>query len=103
MCVETNPASAEQAAAYHQWYNDTHLQECVGVEGFVSARRFAPVGHEGAFLAIYEIDADDIDAVRDRLTAFLRSSDSSTPVGVQMNPPPAVRFYEEIGGYQPDG
>jgi hypothetical protein len=101
MCVETWPASPEQAAAYHEWYNETHLRETVGVEGFVSARRFAPVGPDGPFLAIYEIDHDDIEDVRDRLTAFLRSDDSTKPVGVRMDPPPVVRYFVEIVDYTP--
>jgi hypothetical protein len=101
MCVETWPASPEQAADFHKWYNETHLQEIVRVEGFVSARRFAPAGHEGPFLAIYEIEDDDIEQARARLTAFLRSEESSTPVGVQMDPRPVVRYYQEIAEHHP--
>lgn len=101
MLVETWPASAERAAAYHQWYNETHMRETVGVDGFVSARRFAPVGHDGPFIAVYEIDADDIEEARDRLTAFLRSDRSSPPVDVQMDPPPVVRYFQQIAECKP--
>jgi hypothetical protein len=103
MCVETWPASPEQEAAYHEWYNETHMQETVGVKGFLSARRFAPVSHDGPFIAIYEIEDDDIEQVQARLTAFLRSDQSSTPVGVQRDPPPVVRFFREIAEYPTPG
>ena len=59
--VESRPASPEQAADYHQWYNETHLPEMLSVDGFVSARRFEPVEGDGPFIAIYEFDTDDLD------------------------------------------
>jgi hypothetical protein len=94
--VETRPASPEQEAAYHAWYDGTHLQEVVGVEGFVSARRFAPVGDDGPFVAIYEIDADDLEAARSRLTEAIRSGKVNNSPTVQADPPPVVRFFREI-------
>jgi hypothetical protein len=60
MYVESRPVTAERLAEHHAWYNDTHLRQVVGVDGIVSARRFAPVGDDGPFVAIYEIEADDL-------------------------------------------
>jgi hypothetical protein len=97
MYVETRPASPEQAEAYHRWYNDVHIPELLGVDGFVSARRFEPLGHDGPFVAIYEIEADDIEAVRDRQSEATRSGGHTAPTDVQMDPPPVVRYYREIG------
>ena len=60
--VETMPASPDREAEYHEWYNDTHLEQILSVEGIVSARRFAPTDGNGPFIAIYELDCDDLDA-----------------------------------------
>ena len=67
MYVETMPVSSDREAEYHKWYNDTHLAQVTSVEGVVSARRFAPVDGNGPFIAIYELDCDDLDAAVQRL------------------------------------
>lgn len=85
--VVTRPASPEDAAAYHQWYDETHIPEILSVPGMVQARRYeAP---DGSFVAIYEVDIDvaeaeaNLAAARDRHTP---------PVGVCMDPPPAAQW-----------
>lgn len=93
--VETRPGSPEEAAAYHEWYNEVHLKEVVAVEGFVAARRYEPVGHDGPFVAIYEIEAEDLEEARARLRKALDST-ASKPVGVQVDPPPKMLYYSEI-------
>ena len=60
--VETMPVSPDREAEYHKWYNDTHLAQILSVDGIVSARRFAPTDGNGPFIAIYELDCDDLDA-----------------------------------------
>ena len=56
--------------AYNAWYDDVHLADVLNVPGFVAARRFAAVPSvhgelpAARYLAIYEIDADDLDAVQ---------------------------------------
>ena len=60
--VETMPASPDKEAEYHKWYNETHLEQILSVDGIVSARRFAPTDGNGPFIAIYELDCDDLDA-----------------------------------------
>ena len=61
--LETMPVSPDREAEYHKWYNDTHLAEICSVDGIVSARRFAPTDGNGPFIAIYELDCDDLDGV----------------------------------------
>ncbi len=53
---------------YNDWYQNFHLQQMVALPGFVSAQRFRfsrSLGERNIFpyMAIYEIDSDDIDAV----------------------------------------
>jgi hypothetical protein len=96
--VETRPSSAERLQEYSTWYNETHLPEVVAMEGFVSGRRYEPVGHDGPFVAIYEIDADDIGEVRSRVLEAMKAGDAYTRANgvVQRDPPPLARFFREI-------
>ena len=58
-----------QEDAYNDWYDNRHLAEVLGVDGFVSAQRFRlshqkpPAGGAASgYLAIYEMETDDVDA-----------------------------------------
>ena len=35
--VETMPVSPDKEADYHKWYNDTHLEQILSVEGIICA------------------------------------------------------------------
>jgi hypothetical protein len=99
--LETNPVSPDCEAEYHDWYNDTHLEEICSVEGITSARRFAPTDGSGPFVAIYELDCDDLDAVVDRLRELGASGKMSSLRYLSMdNPPPIPKVYGQIGSYQ---
>jgi hypothetical protein len=73
--VFTEP-KAGQEDAYNDWYDNVHLAEVIAVEGFVAAQRFKIVDVQGnapgasRYLAIYEIEADNPNAVIDRLMAL---------------------------------
>jgi hypothetical protein len=99
MYVETMPVSPDREADYHTWYNDTHLAEIVSVEGIVSARRFAPVDGNGPFIAIYELDSDDLAGAQQRLAALGQSGQMSSLEHLQLDPAPVTRIYREIGSY----
>ena len=91
--VESRPISPERAAEYHAWY-ETHLAQIVAVDGFVAGRRFAPIGDDGPFVAIYEIEADDLEAARARLVEARQAGKLANPGLVQVDPPPVVRLLE---------
>jgi hypothetical protein len=101
MYVETMPVSPDREADYHKWYNDTHLAEILSVEGIVSARRFAPTDGNGPFIAIYELDCDDLDAAVDRLAELGASGQMSSVELLNMDTPPIPRVYREIGSLGP--
>ena len=97
--VETMPASPDREAEYHKWYNDTHLEQILSVDGIVSARRFAPTNGDGPFIAIYELDCDDLDAA-----AAARRSARLALTGldnIAMDPKPIPNVYREIGSLGP--
>jgi hypothetical protein len=101
MYVETMPVSPDKEAEYHTWYNDTHLAHVTSVDGIVSARRFAPTDGNGPFIAIYELDCDDLDGVVERLGKLGKSGKMSSLQFLSMDsPPPIPKVYREIGSYE---
>jgi hypothetical protein len=97
--LETRPVSPDREGDYHKWYNDTHLSEICSVDGIVSARRFAPTDGEGPFIAIYELECDDLDAVVERLGELGRSGKMSSLELLDLSTPPVPKVYREIGSY----
>lgn len=92
LIVESRPASAEELAIYHEWYDHTHIPEIMQVAGFLSGRRLRSVDGE-TFIAIYEIEGD-VEAAKAALAQA--SPGMSRPVGLQMDPPPSVRYFEYL-------
>ena len=85
--VLTNPVAGKEAE-YNDWYNGQHIPDILNVPGFVSGQRFrladAQLGGEKSrthkYLAIYEIETDDVAAtlneLRTRGTAEIVPSDA---------------------------
>lgn len=100
--VESMPSSPERLDDYHAWYDETHLRQVVGVGGIVSARRFTPVADDGPFVAIYEIEADDLQGVLASLGEATARGDIQMTDAMQLDPPPTVRLLELRTAYEPD-
>ena len=94
LIVESRPASPEEAAAYHEWYDHTHLPEILKVDGFVSARRLESLDSD-TFIVIYEIEGD-VEAARAALQRAQSTGAMSRPQGVQLSPPPTVRYFRDL-------
>jgi len=67
MVVLSKPVEGREQA-YNDWYQDIHLGEMVALPGIRSARRYRRAlnlvaGDSYPYMAIYEIEADDLDAV----------------------------------------
>jgi hypothetical protein len=67
LVVPTSPLEGRDRD-YNDWYENTHLDEVLTVPGYVAAERFVMVGEAFAgpapahkYLAIYEIDAENLD------------------------------------------
>jgi hypothetical protein len=101
MIVETQPSSPEKAADYHAWYDDVHLKECVAIDGIVSARRFAPLDGNGPFVAIYELDTDDLSTVVKRLGEAVGAGKMQMSDALAMDPPPKFTVLEQTASYDP--
>ncbi len=77
LVVFTEPVAGKEEG-YNDWYNRVHLGDVLSVEGFVAAQRFAlsdtQIGEGGdqapsRYLAIYEIEAEDLSAALEKLNA----------------------------------
>jgi hypothetical protein len=97
--LETRPVTPDREDEYHKWYNDTHLAEICSVDGIISARRYAPTDGDGPFIAIYELECDDLDSVVDGLRELGRSGTMSSLELLNMEKPPIPKVYREIGSY----
>ena len=69
----TNAAEGKDEE-FNRWYDDVHLADVLKVDGFVAAQRFGLEGMDGGdsphrYLALYEIETDDIEATIKGLTA----------------------------------
>jgi len=94
--VETRPSSPDREAEYNEWYDQVHLRQVIGLDGFVSARRLAAVNDDGPYVALYEIEAEDLQAVADELMAFAQAGGFDMSESMQSDPMPLVRLLRVI-------
>jgi hypothetical protein len=72
--VLTNPTSGNETE-YNRWYNEQHIPDVLNVPGFVAAQRFkladSETGdkHPHRYLALYELETDDLAATLKELRA----------------------------------
>ena len=61
--VESNCADAAREAEFNHWYDKVHVPDVLEIPGFMSGTRYEntqPAEGRGKFLAIYEIESNDI-------------------------------------------
>src|ERR1700722_12687271 len=95
LVVETAPSSPDRDAEFNDFYNNTHLAEILRVPEFKSARRFRRIGKgEYPYLAIYEVEADDLGKVLPAMVEYgqRHGVTESDAVSKNMN----AGLYEEI-------
>ncbi len=64
LLVGTNCSDAEREDEFNDWYDNTHLPDVLETPGFLGATRYEnaePSDGQAKFLALYEIETDDID------------------------------------------
>lgn len=90
--VRSNPKTGQETA-FNDWYSDVHLPEVLGIRGFLSAQRFtlnaAQVQSDQAqsYLAIYEIDTDNVPGTLEQLSkaTWLNMSDAIDPESINIS------------------
>lgn len=75
--IEIDVAADVDLTAFHDWYDHGHVP-AVGPAGLLRGRRFAAVGTERTFLAVY--DMTDRDVLSSRALAEVRGFDHFEPV-----------------------
>jgi hypothetical protein len=83
---------------YNDWYNDVHLVDILGLAGFTSARRFKRIDgdEDNAYLAIYEVEAEDLQAAYAGLGAAAQKGELRMSDVMAFDPPPAMALYEQV-------
>jgi hypothetical protein len=99
--VETRPSSPDRDQEYNTWYDEVHIPELVALDGFVSARRLRPVDGDGPYVALYEVEGANLQAILDNMRANSRQLHMSD--ALQLKPPPVMRLLEVTTEYQPTG
>ncbi|SPM30692.1 DUF4286 family protein [Mycobacterium terramassiliense] len=92
MLVESVPSSPDREDEYNTWYDEIHIPELLKLDGIVAARRLRPVDGNGPYVAIYELEGEDLQAILDNMIANagqLHMSDA-----LQLNPAPVPRLLE---------
>lgn len=82
MVALTNPVEGREDD-YNDWYQNVHLPEVLSYKGMLSARRYkaavplqAPVSY--GFLAIYDIETDDLGGLLQRIGADTAAGRNTT-------------------------
>lgn len=99
--VESHPVSPEREDEYNDWYDGTHLPEVVALPNFVSGRRFKPAKPGEPYVAIYEVEADDLSAVMTTLGEAVSSGKLQMSDAIQMDPRPTIRLLEVMTEHSP--
>jgi hypothetical protein len=83
---------------FNRWYDDTHLPEMLQVPGFVAGRRYALTVAGDAvrswFLAVYEIETEDLAAT---LAALRAAAPTMTASDAMDHPATVIETYEVLG------
>ncbi len=95
--VQTSPTPGREDE-FNEWYENVHVPEVLRMPGFLSGQRFRLAAEDPfsgpRYLAVYEIESDDIaatlDTVRNTAPARTKSGAIDTSVSV-------VLTYEPIG------
>ena len=104
MLVASSATDESRIEEFHAWYA-LHVQELLALPGMVSATRWEASAHQlipgldsidgRRFLALYEIECDDVEAMRDRINAT--SGDRTHSETLELDPLPVTLLFERRG------
>lgn len=100
MVVQSRPIPGREDE-YNDWYDNTHIPEICSVPGFTGARRFKLAGNPAsgeapAYLAIYELEADEITAPVQEMRARSKAGKQTPTDALSLDPPPVITLYEQL-------
>jgi hypothetical protein len=100
MLVMSDPVEGREVQ-YNTWYEDVHLPQLLALDGIKSARRLRRARTLGerdayAYLAIYEIETEDIDSVLENLVNTATAGQFSMSDAIDSENTYAA-VYEDLG------
>jgi hypothetical protein len=97
LVVYSAPSAPQRDSEYNDWYTGTHLPDMLSLAGFTSARRYKNLeADDQPYLAMYEVEADDLKAARDLLMPAVMSGQVRMSDCLQLDPMPESGIYELI-------
>lgn len=99
--VKSNPVAGKEDE-YNRWYNDVHLPEVLQIDGFQTAQRFklhtrqVQPNPTHTYLAIYQIDSNDVDGTLANLSkaTWMNLSDAIDTTSLE------IGIYQAMGDIQ---
>lgn len=95
--VQTAPVAGAEVEFNH-WYDQVHVPQVLSMPGFLTGQRFRLLGDDTApeprYLAVYEIESDDIPATLRTIRDTAPSRTKSPAIDVNLS---VVRMYESLG------
>jgi hypothetical protein len=98
--VNSNPAEGREQE-YNDWYSNRHIADLLALPGVVSARRFvldsmqlADVPQHFKYLALYEIETDDVQDFIGQLRS--RSGSESMPISTALSTTVSAILWKEL-------
>ncbi len=99
MVVQSTPAEGRESE-YNEWYSRTHIPQLLEIPGFVNARRYRVSGDgqpaEHKYLAVYELDADDLAEPVAELRSRSASGRTDRSDAMASTPAAVITIYELI-------
>jgi phage/plasmid-associated DNA primase len=100
LVVYSNPVKGREQE-YNDWYSNQHLSDLLAIPGVVAARRFklsgtqiGEVAQTYQYLAIYDVEADDVATFIKEMTA--RTASGAIPVTTAMSPQVSPAFWDAL-------
>ncbi|MEW2622482.1 hypothetical protein [Streptomyces sp. NPDC048106] len=100
--VASRPASADVEDEYNAWYDEVHLPEVCALPGFTEGRRYAPVGEDGPYVALYFMEAPDLEKAVERMKEAARSGGLRMSGALQLEPAPELRLLRLTAAHVPE-
>jgi hypothetical protein len=100
--VNTNPVEGREQE-YNEWYTTRHIADLLALPGVISARRFVlsdaqltDKAHPFKYLALYEIETDDVQDFVARLIS--RSGTEAMPISSALSLTNSAVIWKELPG-----
>jgi hypothetical protein len=97
--VATNPVEPSREDEFNDWYSNVHVPAILELPGFVGARRYRVISDgETAhrYMAVYEIERDDVAAAMDELQKATAEGRGGMSDVLQLDPLPQLMLGELI-------